>query len=182
MNKTLAYSIVGIIVVAGIVAFIAKGPKTIVKNSGDTGTNTETPVETTKSQKSIKELLASNSPTQCTFRIKVDNSESTGSVFIADNKMRGEFSSTTSGKTYSSRLIIDNGIMYSWMDGQKTGVKLAVNGKGQIGGNNIDANTKLDSECQPWTINTSIFLLPAGITFTDLNAMLNVQGGIPKLK
>ncbi len=177
MNKNILYAVIGIVVVVLAGIFIMNKPA--MGPGGDA--NTPTP----GAQMSLKELLASGGAQRCTFTHSVENSESSGVVYVAGGKMRGDFTSVAAGQTMQSHMIVDGETSYVWTDAMPQGMKLSfASMETQAGSQNknqsVDVNQKLDYDCSNWAVDQSMFALPAGVTFSDLGALLP-PGGMPSL-
>ena len=97
--------------------------------------------------------------------------------------MRGDFSTTSSGKTTASHMIVDGKITYIWTDGEKTGFKstipdteassapdtTATDYSGSAQGADLDQ--KADYKCSAWVVDGSYFTPPSDVKFTDLSEM-----------
>ena len=169
--------LVGVVIVAAAAFFLMKG------DGDDSATNTENnttqvnvndsngqvqPSSSTKSA-SMKDLMAGESQT-CTY----SDAGYTGTVYVANNKMRMDYTGTSNGVTVTSHSIIDGNVYYSWIDGQPNGFKFDVSktGAGQAGPNqNVDINRTFDYNCSAWSVDNSKFTLPAGVQFTDFAAV-----------
>ncbi len=114
----------------------------------------------------LKSLITSAVPQTCSF---TNDQGASGSVFVSGGKMRGDFSSTSNGKTFSGHMIIDNGYSYLWSDAMQRGMKMALNAVETTtapaqGG--MDVNQQVSYSCKPWIPDASKFALPANVTFT----------------
>ncbi len=165
--------VIGVVAALGVAGFIIKESSS--KERLDDIISTSSSVQKTAT---LQELAGTNIPTKCTFNETVENSESTGTTYIANGKLRGNFSSTASGKNYMSHMVFKDETIYTWMDGTTVGFKMPVTStqsKTDVRGN-IDPNKKIDFSCESWTADTSYFDTPNGIDFTDLGSMMNGQG------
>lgn len=176
MNKKLPL-IIGALVIIGIVAFLlmpksqktTPQPQTVVKQ--------ETNNQTTAQPKSLKDLLSLGKTQECSFN---DSSNNQMTIFIANNKMRGNFDSKSGEQIIKSHIIVDGQISYIWMDGQNTGYKMSIDKTTQDQANNqqsqIDINKQANYNCKDWTADSSIFNLPTEISFKDLSALIAPTG------
>lgn len=180
MNKTVAYIIGAVVVVALIViiAMKAGGPET----SNDNGSPSE---GGSASSQSLKELFASGTSQRCTFeRTESDGSRSSGVVYVAPEHMRGDFTTQASaeGEIVESHMIIQHDTSYMWSTAMPQGIKMSF---AEMGGTQsgqtspVNADQKTDYECSSWTEDHEAFDLPAGVTFVDLSTMMQGGLGVP---
>ena len=166
-NKTLW--IVGVLIIIAVAGYL-------LMRGGTTSTGVIPSDETTTAgEQSLTELLALGTAQTCTFS-QVEGGE--GTVYIANGKMRGDFTSLADGKTMVSHMISDGTTAYTWIDGMPTGFKMMMNAA-QVAGQQpgtVDVNQKLAFNCSSWSADASVFTPPAGMQFNDLTAL---TGGIP---
>jgi hypothetical protein len=173
MNK-LGIGVLVAVVLAGGVWFFTKGgsDNMMMANSAQ------------ESRGSLKDLM-SRGTSKCTVSNSVENSESSGTVYIADGKMRGDFKIVTKSpaSTIESHMISDGEFIYTWSDAMPQGVKLAVSAANMTGQPNAPQqdqvemyNAALEYDCDSWSADASQFELPAGVTFMDMSAMM--QGSV----
>jgi len=167
MNKKLIVTIV-VLLLLGVGGFAAAKN---FKGSSSTSTSTESSTQPT-SANSLKALLALGSAQTCTF----DNAGSTGTMYISGGKVRGDFDSTTNGKTLKTHMLVDGTTSYIWMDGEKTGYKMSFDASAGAGtpgtttaqtSGAFDANADMNYKCGPWVADASVFVLPTTVTFTS---------------
>lgn len=164
-NKTLW--IVGVIIIIAAVAYFLM--------RGDGASTSLTTLEPSGSgEQTLAELLAAGTAQTCTFT----QADGEGTVYVANGKMRGDFTSVADGKTMTSHMISDGTTAYTWVDGMPTGFKMMMNSAqaaGQQPGT-VDINQRLGYNCSSWSADASVFTPPAGMQFNDLAAL---TGGIP---
>jgi len=153
-----------------------KSQKAGVPGIGSTGENSS-------GVKSLKELIAGGVAQRCTFSTVDESGSSEGTTYVAGGKMRGDFTTTSSGKTTASHMIVDGNTNYIWMDGEKTGFKTTIEETaetgdtpvtqdvGSQGGVSLDQRT--DYKCSAWITDLSQFTPPATVQFTDLSQIFN---------
>lgn len=177
MNKKLLAGIVGVIVLLLLIV----AAMNMNKDETAVGENeNETAVQGTQTQQqSLKEIMAANKPVKCEFSsVEADGSSVKGTSYVANGKVRGDFSTTVNGTTMNGHTLIDNNVMYTWVEGQKEGFKLAINTTGTSSSNQaVDLDAKADYDCSSWNPDSASFTLPTNITFTDMSAYMNTQGG-----
>ena len=185
MNKVIWWIVGIIVVVIGIYYFVSNKPDTaaddVVPATEDGQGSFTTPSDdqgapADTSGKSLKDLIALGVSQQCAFSQTVDNSSTSGTVFVGMGKMRGDFVSVASGQTVNAHMIADGQYTYTWIDGIAMGFKMSLDqtapasGTGANQTGSPDLNQKLDYNCSAWTLDASKFTLPAGVTFTAMGS------------
>lgn len=170
MNNKIIAGAIAIIVIAGG-AYLLTHKKTSNEVASNTQTtssaNTESDVETG----SLKSLISSGASKTCTFHTTTDGSDSTGVVFAANSKLRGDITSVTSDKTIVTHMIYDGATSYVWMDDQKTGFKMAFDANGAIQNANTQAvnpDSNYEFHCDSWSTDNSKFETPTDVTFSEV--------------
>lgn len=184
MNKGLIIGIVVVLILiaGGLYAFRGTAPAAVETEPEATETTDEEYAP--ESATSLKGLLASSVPQQCTFKDSSDPATvSEGKVYVAQKKMRGDFSSMVSGQTQKSHIIIDGQKTYIWIDGQTQGLvaSLDVADKSPEGSasNQVDLDKQVDIDCQPWIADTALFTVPTDVQFTDFSSLSAPAGNTP---
>lgn len=170
MKKYVFWGVIGVIAVALILYFVLNQPK-----SDDAAkTSVQTPATTT-SQKTLKELVAAGRPVRCEFK----DTNAQGSVYIADQKVRGDFTAVVDGKAVMSHMISADNTSYIWLDGQTTGFKITVDadqtvadGEANTPSQGIDENKKLDYSCSEWSKDEAVFNAPTTVSFQDFSSLI----------
>lgn len=184
MDKKLIYIAVALIVLLLLGAgafFMMNKPSAPQMTQNETGNNSQTamtpePSQPASNMKTLKDLLAAGTSQKCTYADKTEDVDVSGTSYISAGKIRGDFSTTTAGKTIAGHMIVDGKTSYVWMDGQKTGFKMSFDTTNTDGTTNkdtqaIDPNKAFDFNCSAWTVDTTMFALPKTVTFTDLSKM-----------
>lgn len=143
-----------------VVAAAAAGYYFMTQSGGST-------VLSTMGNTSLRTLLAGVNPQKCTF----DNGQSTGTIYVAGGKMRGDFESKTEMMTAKSHMVISNSISYVWLDGMKQGYRMAFDDMAKNNGSQgegIDADAKVATKCESWQANETMFTLPTDVTFNEV--------------
>jgi hypothetical protein len=183
-NKLFIYGLVGVVLVGGIVAFAMK--KSDTSQNGENSDPTQTaPIGMTEGA-TLKDLIATNGSNKCTFSETVANSQNSGTIYINDEKMRGDFVTVASGQTINSHMIVINETSYVWSDMATQGIKmsfakLAAQASSSASTNTqsktVDINQRLNYDCSNWSADASVFSLPSNITFTDLSSLVPSASG-----
>jgi len=177
MNKTTLLAAVGIVIlviICGAYFFLHKGEK-----SSLTASQKEQSEKMVGQPKSLTDFLAMTGSQKCTFDTQTG---STGTIYVGDGKMSGEFHSDMNGKHMNSHMIDDKDYMYIWTDDTNQGYKITISAlkemiKDAASGNNqtstpIDLNQKADYSCDSWNVDSSVFNIPKTISFKDYTATM----------
>lgn len=187
MDKALItkYSIAGVIAVGVIAggAVLYTKDKTITQA---VSAPTASPIAEIGSGSSLKDLLTKTTPTKCTVSSSNDESSSDGIVYVADGKLRSDFTSTMkkgslAGKAMVAHMIVDADMSYMWGDGEmKMGIKMDRQSTLEVNPNAantpqakaaMDMNEKSDYHCEGWTSDGTLFVPPTNIQFQDMSKM-----------
>lgn len=178
MKKVILGVIVLLVLLVGGVLLNWPKPTSEVADSTAAKNLAEIQTNSTTEKTSLKSLLAMNKSQKCTFDVEA----SSGTSYISSGKMRGDFTAKTGGSTGTTHMIVDGQTSYVWMDGQTSGYKMDfsamqsnsmkgdVNNTGQV---NVDPNRDINYSCTNWSVDSSVFTLPANVKFTDMSAMMD---------
>lgn len=186
MNKT-------VLIIAVIILLVVGGGGAMVLNRSQSKPPQPTPVSTQTvqatptsdtSQLSLKDLLAGHNRQQCTFTSA--ESKTTGTVFVGDGKVRGDFQAEVNGKTSQSHMLQDGTFIYFWTDGQTKGFKASLDVVQKMSesvmqnyqSQAMDMNKKGDYSCSAWGVDASKFAPPTGVTFQDYTKMMESAGAV----
>src|SRR3989344_9044863 len=127
MSKAaIGWLIAAIVVIGGITIYAMSGSDQV--KSDEITSKTET--QTTASGRSIKELIADGKPQMCTFSNSTDTTESSGTIYIANGLVRGDFTTTVKADGVSSKveshMLVNNGFNYIWTSDSNQGFKIAL--------------------------------------------------------
>jgi hypothetical protein len=131
---------------------------------------------------SLRSLLALGKNTMCTFTSVVENSSSSGTVYIAaDGSMSGDFTSQTTAGTVNSHMIMKGGTSYVWSgaQGAKMNVSATQNATASNTNQSVDLDAQVDYDCKNWTRDDSKFTVPTNVNFIDIEAMMKGAGALP---
>ncbi len=133
---------------------------------------------------SMKDLLSRES-SKCTVSNTTANSESNGTVYVGQGKMRGDFTSVTKSPdmTIESHMISDGEYIYTWSDAMAQGVKIPVASANMSGQPNAPKSEQVEMynadvayTCDSWRADESQFEIPPSVTFVDMSTMLQGMG------
>lgn len=126
----------------------------------------------------LRGLLALGGSWTCTVENKNPGAESTGTVYLSGQMMRGDFMLKNQA-TSEAHMIKTGNDMYVWNGAQ--GAKMSLDMTTPAGNtqaktsNGVDLDQKVDYQCQSWTKDESKFAVPSGVNFIDLAAMLKLK-------
>lgn len=179
MQKKAGLLIGSIVIIVVLAAFFM-----IQKSNPSTSTQTADSAQNTSSQSlgdfakgSIASLLTAGKNVTCSM--KYPDGNGSGTIYVTGKKMRGEFTvKMDASKEYQSSMIQDGEYAYMWSDADKKGTKFKVSGipssspaaaaKSEV----VDINQEVDLKCSTWNVDSSKFVVPADVEFTDLSAMM----------
>src|SRR6185503_5345615 len=153
--------------IIGLIAYLALGKKNNTDQTSSVESNSQTAdtaseaSQSTATPQSLKSLLAAGTAQKCSF----SDSGSQGTFYVSAGKARGDFTTTASGKTTATHMIVDGQTSYIWMDGQSQGFKMMADASAQANVNAqqaIDANKPIGYSCSAWSADSSMFVLPTG--------------------
>jgi hypothetical protein len=174
MNKTILWVIGAVVVIAVGGYFIMNGMA-----GGSMTSSTGTSTASASSSGTMMGLLARGGSSEC--QVADPSKGMSGTVFVGGGKMRGDFSATQNGKTVTSHMISDGTTVYVWSSAMAEGIKMAAAASATTSAStgaaqSNPANEDVNYTCSGWTMDSSEFSLPAGVTFTDLSAMIQGAG------
>ncbi len=180
MQHAWIYGIGAVVVAGAIGAWVYMGsPHTAwapASTSDQTAGQPTTQSDTSSQPQTLKNLIAYKGSQKCTFTSSTSNSSSSGTVYVSNGQMRGDFVSHAQGGTYESHMIVKDNTSYVWGTGMPGGFKMSFDAMSSSGqGNNsgaVDPNAPVNYSCSAWSADASLFVLPAGIQFNDLGAMM----------
>lgn len=201
MKTTTALSIVlGVVLLGLIVWFVTKPEKNTLLNresvqvsdtSGSQEEESEVPSRSTTNNPQgtssanygygkkipFSEFMKEGKPYTCRTNQAIENIQTTGTVYLSDQMIRGNFTSFAQGMTINSSLIIRDGYAYIWSGMTPSGFKVATTDpasvKSSTGNSSFswDADTITDYTCEPWTsVDSSVFTIPTNIEFANIGA------------
>lgn len=186
MNKkvTITVAVIILLLIGGGAYFMSTNRSEMEPIS--TGGENENTQETKQSAAtSIKDLLASGTAQKCTYKDISNDVDIEGATYIANGKVRSDFTSTSEGKTTTGHTIFDGKVSYVWMDDTSTGYKMEIDTSqtdedesepsSQQG---MDINKTIDYDCSAWIPDLSLFNPPTNITFQSF-AQSTLPSGSP---
>lgn len=153
--------IVLVIVVAGIAWFLLKGGI-----GTGVGSLTQKVSESTPFSGSLKAAVALGVPMRCTY-------EENGVEFTGILKGRQYKGSVTMQDGTEGTIIMKDNCMYTWSDVDNQGIKVCYEEDELDIWEQPEDSAPIDYVCYPTVATDAEFALPSGVTFMDLDAMMN---------
>ena len=177
MKKTWIIIAILILILLAIGGFMFLGKSSKSQPSQKVAVQQTTTKPSSIVQGTIKSILGMGKTQQCA--ITYPNTQTTGTVYIADKKLSGDFTvKTTGGKETVSHVISDGTYMYIWSSAMANGIKMKIPDvtknapTGTVQNQNFDINQKVSLNCSPWIADNSKFTPPLNINFTDMSNLL----------
>lgn len=128
---------------------------------------------------SLTELLQAGKTQECTFSYSDENGGTKGTVYINNQNMRGDLEITTADKKVSQMNMIRKGDdNYIWGGGfpSGTGLKMTLSAdeftSNEDSKKYFDASKKTNYDCGGWTVDSTVFVPPSNVKFSDLSGMM----------
>ncbi|MEZ4103430.1 MAG: hypothetical protein R3B55_02670 [Candidatus Paceibacterota bacterium] len=181
----MAKLVLGILILGGAALLIFSGGKNKDKDENVITEESSMEQDSNKeaeNQKDFEEKTTLNSLMkkggnyECVFSHKTEVGESTGTVYISGQKIRGDFSSKVSVAglgdmgDIQTHMISDGESIYSWSSMSSDGYKIpkSEEGKSNQENTNFKSDQELDYKCVAWSVDQSKFSLPTNITFKSI--------------
>jgi hypothetical protein len=183
-----------IIIVLVILVLIGTGGYLVMKkppqlnNQAPTAQNEPETATNATIQGTLKSLLTAGKSQKCTYSDKPEttSAETTsveGTVYVANGKMRGDFSSTSEQIKVNGHMIADGEYSYVWSDLDNQGIKMLIdqqessNAPTDTNTQTPDINQSYTFNCQGWTQDNTMFVPPSNITFSTFT----LPSGLPSV-
>lgn len=171
MSKTLVSVLVLAVVLVGGYMIVKNGraPEDAVKNPQDSS-------ETAGKKIAFSEFVKQGGSYKCEVKQAMNDFENSGTVYITEGKMRGEFSTVAEGQKMDSLFVMKDDYMYNWSSlSPELGVKIKVTAEDKAAAEAqgiYSWNTEQvgDYNCEPWTVDNSKFDLPQAVNFMEIKA------------
>ncbi len=162
-----------IIVAVGALLLLAGGVGAFFvlnQNKGSSESNDSNPGS---DKSSIQALLGGGKNVSCS----VSYEQGSGTVYVADKKMYGEFDTTVEDQSYKGYVINDGEYSYTWSSQSTQGIKFKADATDQPttqeDKSGVDLNQEGDVDCRSWSVDNSKFTPPSSVTFTDFTSTIN---------
>lgn len=168
---------INIIVYIITTVVIAGGVYLITSNNSQDENNSQVIEQTTANQEdsqivsaSMKELVSLGKSLQCTFESNTEFAKTSGVVYVADGKVRGNFRVTVSSlgnNSFDAYMIADASNTYVWSTLAKSGFKAPIQKEVQTqpGQEGVDYNQVLTYTCTSWQTDQTLFTPPSDVVF-----------------
>lgn len=132
----------------------------------------------------MKDLLSRGGSWSCSVSRPAANHPVQGTIFVGGGKARADLTLQTANGPIESHMISDGAAVYMWSSAMPgSGFKMAVpahEGAAPSAPPAGNPQAKLYTQsfnynCTPWTADAAEFVLPKGVSFTDMSAVI---GGI----
>lgn len=139
---------------------------------------------------SLAELLKRGGDWKCTWSVDMEGNTSSGTIYVSGDKFASVVTTNTGMGEMTVQGISDGEYMYTWGSAMPGGVKMKLDETQQAepevpGAVDVDGANQLGDEysyeCDPWNADASMFVPPAGITFSDLSEMMEGLPQMPEL-
>ena len=126
---------------------------------------------------SFFDLAARGGNYKCDVESAGTNNDTTGTVYVSGADLRGDFTIVTSGKTIESHMLKKDDMIYVWSSLMPQGVSMkatAMMGQGSAAtqGQGVSGTQSYGWNCAATGTDASMFVVPGGIKFTDVSAMM----------
>ncbi len=156
----------------------------LIKPNPDTSSPTSNQSNDDSFTGNIADLFKQGKDITCTFTHTDDlDNNSSGTVYISGEKMRGDFEMTDAqGQTYQTSVINDTEYNYIWGNQLPQGIKTKHTDFESTPNTNpsdtnspqepFDYNQDFDYQCNSWRVDQSQFTPPSNVQFQDFSAQI----------
>jgi hypothetical protein len=174
-NKALIYGVVAVAIVilgAGAWMVVGKGGSSMSTTTPNGTQDTATQTKNT----TLKNLIGMSGSQKCTFSKVSAQMNSSGTVYVANGQMRGDFTTSAAGKTTESHMIVKDNMSYMWTSASPQGFKMSFDAVATQSDANpepsLDPNADVEYTCSAWSADASLFAEPANVTFRDMSSLM----------
>ncbi len=164
-----------IIIVGGFYGYskILKNPAEVAVQNPAVQNGNSSQVESTNpnaKKMAFSEFIKQGGSYSCTVNQSVSNIDSTGTVYLDNGKIAGEFVTDMQGSKISSNFVMKDGYSYFWSSAAPTmGFKVAINqSSGASSANTFNAEQIGDYKCETWVAEASKFEVSSSVKFTEM--------------
>ncbi len=142
-----------------------------------------------RGKNSLASLMKLGRSMECTFSFSSEGMKGEGTSYFDNGKSRVDSLYTgIEGGPQASYMISDttSNMMYTWFtaDGTTSGMKMNIPAETSTDGMTsnqpetpqVDTNTAVNYDCKPWNVDSSVFVPPADVEFTDMGEMQKMMG------
>ncbi|MDQ3075947.1 MAG: hypothetical protein M3Q34_02370 [bacterium] len=143
----------------------------------------ETKVQPTGKKMAFSEFIKQDKGAyKCEVKQAFSDMENSGTIYMNNGMMRGEFSTIAEGQPMDSSFIMKDGYAYNWSStlpsmGVKVKVLTSADDNGREAKETYTWNAEQIGEynCEEWKVDESKFALPTRINFTELSSPSSSQ-------
>lgn len=123
----------------------------------------------------------------CTISSSGTNNSTTGTVYVSGANVRGEFTTTASGRTVDSNMLKLADKVYVWGAGMPQGIIMDATMTDTSGespamsGSGKEMQQEYGWDCVATGADASKFVKPSNIEFMDLGALMQGAGSLPRV-
>ncbi len=122
---------------------------------------------------SFASLAGRSGSWKCTVDTSALEAVSSGVVYVSGGKVRGDLTTSVQGYgNVESHMLADGTDVYTWSSMMSQGFKAPMTAQGSgsaaPSGQGMDANMEYSYDCQPWSADAALFVVPANITFRTI--------------
>ncbi|MGB4076152.1 MAG: hypothetical protein WBK28_00410 [Minisyncoccia bacterium] len=184
-TKAIVGLLAAVVVIAGGVWFLSsKG----TGNEGDALTGGDDTKQEAEGAGTFMDLMTRAGSWTCSIQTTIENAASEGTTYIADGKIRADFTSSINGAIMTSHMIQADGYIYTWSDSLPQGMKLPIPSSNDPAVSEavaFDYSQQVDYDCAPWVKDDAKFAPPAEVSFMDPGKFMPptdmIPEGIPEL-
>ncbi len=172
MAKIILWVVVGAVAIFGGYSLLnSKKVATVDPTPSAEVADDSTKPETTGKKMAFADFIKNDSRSyKCEVKQAMSDFENSGTVYVSEGKISGEYSTVAEGKTMKSSFILRDGYSYMWTPGTSMGFKVK-NSTEANGAYSWKAEQVGDYNCEAWTLDASKFTLPAGVTFKEMSSV-----------
>lgn len=176
-NKNILIAAVAVIILlllgAGAYLMLNKNTST-PKMAGDEVKNTTAG----QTAESLLDLVKKGQNLRCTYKTDVTNGATEGTVYISGQNVRADFTINVTGQEPAKTSMIKQGdTTYVWGTTMPDkGIKMTVSfdklAENKQASQYVDPNQKVNYNCSPWNVDSTLFTPPSNIEFTDMTSFM----------
>ena len=116
-------------------------------------------------------LFTFKEPLVCSAKTTSPYAKRSGMVYVSGGELRGNFSGYVNGVLTDTSMIDDGTYLYAWKSGALKGLQLpaasSAAGSAIATAGGIDPAAQVSYACNPWAENSSVFVPPASVSFSN---------------
>jgi uncharacterized protein YxeA len=169
MKTIILILVVGVIVFGGYYLINKNKTQDISQVVNQIESESPATEEPTSKKMSFSEFVKQSGSYQCSVKQSTSDFDSSGTVYVNDGRMRGEFETIAEGINIKSYIIMKDGFIYTWSSASpKIGFKMAIKTDVEnANSQNYSWNPEQigDYDCSFWLLDESQFAVPTNIKF-----------------